>query len=280
MCAFALQKSGQATVTAILRSNFDLVKSQGFRIQSVDHGEIDSWRPHNIERTVHDSLQHGPFDYVVVALKNLPDIYSIPDIIAPAVTLDRTSIVLVQNGIDIEQPFVDAFPKATLLSDVPMIGCELNGRELLHNDPDILQISPFPFQSHGKSRDSCVKFADMYNLGGAKCNIQEDIIWYRWRKLIWNASFNTVCALTNMDSGTVQDAGGIDTLIRPAMDEVVEIKSSRFMQVDAIRGRPMEIEVILGNPIRTARSFGVATPTLVVLYNLLKAKHWQFTVGR
>lgn len=47
MCAFALQKSGQATVTAILRSNFDLVKSQGFRIQSVDHGEIDSWRPHN-----------------------------------------------------------------------------------------------------------------------------------------------------------------------------------------------------------------------------------------
>ncbi|KAJ0381916.1 hypothetical protein COL922a_013588 [Colletotrichum nupharicola] len=209
MCAFALQESGQATVTVILRSNFDLVKSQGFRIQSVDHGEIDSWRPRNIERTVHDSLQHGPFDYVVVALKNLPDVYSIPNIIAPAVTLDRTSIVLVQNGIDIEQPFVDAFPKTILLSGVPMIGCELNGRELLHNDPDILQISAFPFQSQGKSRDSCVS-----------------------------------------------------------------------MQVDAIRGRPMEIEVILGNPIRTARRFGVATPTLVVLYNLLKAKQWQFIAGR
>ncbi|KAF5502079.1 Proline-specific permease [Colletotrichum aenigma] len=235
MCAFALQKSGQATVTAILRSNFDLVKSQGFRIQSVDHGEIDSWRPHNIERTVHDSLQHGPFDYVVVALKNLPDVYSIPNIIAPAVTLDCTSIVLVQNGIDIEQPFVDAFPKTILLSGVPMIG---------------------------------------------------------------------FCALTNMDSGTVQDAGGIETLIRPAMDEVVKIARAAgrvlpsgikeemvafkpkeahlkpSMQVDAIRGRPMEIEVILGNPIRTARRFEVATPTLVVLYNLLKAKQWQFTAGR
>ncbi|KAF3811771.1 hypothetical protein GCG54_00014523 [Colletotrichum gloeosporioides] len=70
-------------------------------MQSVAHGEIDSWRPHNIERTVRDALQHGPFEYVVVALRNLPDIYSILDIIAPAVTLDRTSIVLVQNGIDI-----------------------------------------------------------------------------------------------------------------------------------------------------------------------------------
>ncbi|KAK2751860.1 amino acid permease [Colletotrichum kahawae] len=301
MCALALQKSGQATVTAILRSNHDLVKSQGFRIQSIDHGEIESWRPNNIERTVDDSLQHGPFHYVVVALKNLPDVYSIPDIISPAITLDLTSIVLVQNGIDIEQSFVDAFPKTTLLSGVPMIGCELNGRELLHNDPDILQISPFPFQNHGKSRDSCVKFADMYNLGGAKCNIQEDIVWHRWRKLTWNASFNTVCALTNTDSGTVQDAGGIETLIRTAMDEVVTVARAAgcvlpsgiqedmvaftpkeahlkpSMQVDAIRGRPMEIEVILGNPIRTARRLGVATPTLVVLYNLLKVKQWQFT---
>ncbi|KAI8261394.1 Proline-specific permease [Colletotrichum sp. SAR 10_98] len=283
------------------------IKSEDVDLQSglaELEAEEDLEVPSVIERTVHDSLQHGPFDYVVVALKNLPDIYSIPDIIAPAVTLHRTSIVLVQNGIDIEQPFVDAFPKSTLLSGVPMIGCELNGRELLHNDPDILLISPFPFESHGKSRDSCVKFADMYNLGGAKCNIQGDIIWHRWRKLIWNASFNTVCALTNMDSGTIQDAGGIDTLIRPAMDEVVKIARAAgcvlpsgiqedmvaftpkeahlkpSMQVDAIRGRPMEIEVILGNPIRTARSFGVATPTLVVLYNLLKAKQWQFTAGR
>ncbi|KAL3295501.1 AAT family amino acid transporter [Colletotrichum asianum] len=283
------------------------IKSEDVDLQSglaELEAEEDLEVPSEIERTVHDSLQHGPFDYIVVALKNLPDVYSIPDIIAPAITLDRTSIVLVQNGIDIEQPFVDAFPKTTLLSGVPMIGCELNGRELLHNDPDILQISPFPFQSHGKSRDSCVKFADMYNLGGAKCNIQEDIIWHRWRKLIWNASFNTVCALTNMDSGTVQDAGGIETLIRPAMDEVVQISRAAgcvlpsgiqddmvaftpkeahlkpSMQVDVIRGRPMEIEVILGNPIRTARRFGVTTPTLVVLYNLLKAKQWQFIAGR
>ncbi|KAF0320004.1 proline permease [Colletotrichum asianum] len=283
------------------------IKSEDVDLQSglaELEAEEDLEVPSEIERTVHDSLQHGPFDYVVVALKNLPDVYSIPDIIAPAITLDRTSIVLVQNGIDIEQPFVDAFPKTTLLSGVPMIGCELNGRELLHNDPDILQISPFPFQSHGKSRDSCVKFADMYNLGGAKCNIQKDIIWHRWRKLIWNASFNTVCALTNMNSGTVQDAGGIETLIRPAMDEVVQISRAAgcvlpsgiqddmvaftpkeahlkpSMQVDVIRGRPMEIEVILGNPIRTARKFGVTTPTLVVLYNLLKAKQWQFIAGR
>lgn len=235
-------------------------------------------------------------------MKNLPDVYSIPDIIRPVVTPVATSIVLVQNGIAIEQPFLDAFPKNTLLSGVAMIGCELNGRDVLHNDPDILYIAPFvnPQLPEADQHDACRKFAKMYESGGAQCHIAEDIVWNRWRKLVWNASFNTVCALTNLDSGRVQDAGCIDTLIRPAMAEIVaiakaanytlppdivdqmvaytpkEVYAKPSMQVDAIRGRPMEIEVILGNPLRTAEELGVQAPTLSVLYKLLKAKQWAF----
>lgn len=49
MCSYSLQNSGRATVTAILRSAYDDVEANGFHIKSIDHGEVDGWRPHNSE---------------------------------------------------------------------------------------------------------------------------------------------------------------------------------------------------------------------------------------
>lgn len=245
-----------------------------------------------------DALQYGPFDYVLVALKNLPDVYSIPDIIRPAVASDKATIVLVQNGIDIEQPLIDAFPDNVVISGVPLIGCEQNGREILHNDPDILLVGAYTKNPHrmGQGKLTCSEFAEIYTAGGAKCEVKENLTWFRWRKLCWNASFNAICALTNLDSGLIQDAGALETLIKPAMGEVAAIASAAgyqlpedikeqmvaftprelylkpSMQVDAIRGRPMEIEVILGNALRIAEKVDVDAKLLGTLYQLLKAK--------
>lgn len=43
------------------------------------------------------------------------------------------------------------------------------------------------------------------------------------------------------------------------------------MLLDWQQGKPMEIEVILGNPIRIARAHGVDMPRLQTLYALLKS---------
>jgi ketopantoate reductase len=45
MAAVTLERSGCATVTAVLRSNFAAVKTEGFTIDSVDHGKLSGWRP-------------------------------------------------------------------------------------------------------------------------------------------------------------------------------------------------------------------------------------------
>ena len=42
------------------------------------------------------------------------------------------------------------------------------------------------------------------------------------------------------------------------------------MLVDVLNGRRMEVEVILGNPVRIARELGVEVPRLETLYALLK----------
>jgi ketopantoate reductase len=161
-------------------------------------------------------------------MKSLPDVYSIPSIIEPAVASGLTTIVLIQNGIGIEQPFIEAFPENKILSGVTMIGCELNGCEVLHNDPDILYLGHFPrlVSPCSELENTSSRFSKMYESGGAKCVVVEDILWHRWRRLVWNAPFNSICALTNVDSGTILDTRCKETLIRRAMNEIVSLAAA------------------------------------------------------
>lgn len=43
--AYNLQLSGKATVSCVLRSNYEAVKVNGFDIDSCDYGKIKGWRP-------------------------------------------------------------------------------------------------------------------------------------------------------------------------------------------------------------------------------------------
>lgn len=45
MACVALERSGKASVTAVLRSNYEKVIRDGFEIESVDHGKLSAWRP-------------------------------------------------------------------------------------------------------------------------------------------------------------------------------------------------------------------------------------------
>lgn len=43
------------------------------------------------------------------------------------------------------------------------------------------------------------------------------------------------------------------------------------MQTDCKNGRPLEIDVILGVPVKKARELGIETPTLEMVYALVRA---------
>lgn len=45
MAAYALEKGGKASVTAVLRSNYKAVEDKGFDINSIQHGTVKGWRP-------------------------------------------------------------------------------------------------------------------------------------------------------------------------------------------------------------------------------------------
>lgn len=171
-------------------------------------------------------MKNGPYDYVVVALKALPDVYSIPEIISPVITPLTTTIVLIQNGLDIELPVIEAFPHCTVMSGVSHTGTRIKENFVYHEDPEKLFLGAH-FHA-GLSRDiqeeKSKLFVEVYADGGpTMCTYVPDIQFYRWRKLFWNGAFNTLCTLTGLDVGRLQDAGGTETLLRPTLQEIYEV---------------------------------------------------------
>ncbi|KAH7159514.1 putative 2-dehydropantoate 2-reductase family protein [Dactylonectria estremocensis] len=302
--ALNLEVGGQANVTAVLRSNFKAVADNGFNIKSCDHGHITGWRPSHIVSHV-PTITERQFDYIVVTTKNVPDCPpTVSDLIAPAVIPGRTTIVLIQNGLNVELPIFERFPDNICLSGVSMIGShEVAHGVIDHEDPDELILGAFHNPKLDKKQEEAAakQFIEMYSAGGKTvCTFAENVPHSRWRKLIYNACLNSTCALTGLDSGRIRLANdAVATLVRPAMEEIraaaaavgVELDTDvcdtminldpltmyllPSMQVDVQKGNFTEVENLVGEPLRTGTGLGVPMPTLTVLYHLLKAIQWK-----
>lgn len=57
------------------------------------------------------------YDYVVCAHKAIEQ-STVPEQIAPAIDAEKTTLVIIQNGVGNEEPFRKAFPKTTILTCV------------------------------------------------------------------------------------------------------------------------------------------------------------------
>ncbi|KIX04172.1 uncharacterized protein Z518_07726 [Rhinocladiella mackenziei CBS 650.93] len=315
MTALNLERGGLASVTAILRSNYSVVKEKGFTIDSCDHGEFKGWRPTEVLNNVPDLSSDSsikPFDYIICTTKNIPDVPpTLVDLIKPAVTPGHSVIVLIQNGLNIEKPLLKAFPTNICLSGVSLMGAdELSPGHILENDVDRLFIGPFLSDSIGAQKHiaAAEEFVRIYSASGkVQCSYQSDVQFVRWRKLMYNAVWNPICALTDLDTSRFRLASQdsdpmnpLNLLVRPAMNEIraaamaaanvdlpeslvesmvecdpIEIFCAPSMLQDRRKKRFIEYENILGEALREGERAGAAMPTVRCLYGLCKAVQWR-----
>lgn len=167
------------------------------------------------------------FDYVVITTKNTPDQPpAAADLVESAVVPGKTTIVLIQNGLNIEKPFLAKYPDNVCLSGVSLIGShEIAPAVIEHEDPDRLIIGAFrnPRLSVEKEDAKAREFIKMYAEGGkTDCSFTPDVPFHRWQKLVYNACLNPICAITGLDTGRIRFAEDtVRTLLRPAMEEIV-----------------------------------------------------------
>ncbi|KAI0693225.1 ketopantoate reductase PanE/ApbA C terminal-domain-containing protein [Cytidiella melzeri] len=312
--AFALEQSGKAEVTAVCRSNYETVKQHGLRIVSDKLGNHPAWHPHRVVRMVEEAADQD-YSHIVCAVKCLPDVRSTSEILAPLLRKlsksPETSIVLLQNGVGIEDDIYSAFAHLGLNNPV-LSGCAWvdatavdGGRTVAQHGTERLVIgyhrpASSTLFSEAASQVALDEFCDLLRSGGASVE-PSDIDVARWRKVLWNASFSTVCTLTRArvcDVLAVSEARASlhdimseallvartclpeDDFVKSVLHDKVaqdilenENPVSTFkpsMLVDLEAGRPMEVEAIVGGILKRAEEKGISTPRLSFVYASLK----------
>ncbi|KAJ2804975.1 hypothetical protein H4R20_002281, partial [Coemansia guatemalensis] len=112
--AWRLQEGDKAKVTVVCRSNYSAVKSKGFSIISEAYGK-HTYHPSKVVQSVEEAVSDGTvYDFVIVCTKALPNFDDNSKVIAPAVNGTNTTIILIQNGIGIEEAFCARFPDSPI----------------------------------------------------------------------------------------------------------------------------------------------------------------------
>lgn len=294
--SYTLEHLGKAEVTVVARpETYHLISQKGYNIESINYGKVGRYIPSNVVLTSREAMEkYGPFDYIVITTKNIPDIAPVVDMLDDCYH-EKSTVVLIQNGIGIEIPIYRKYPKAIVLSGVTLIGTTLYEDTVKHIAKDIITFGPFINYNVDKQAqiDSCQRFVSLYSNKNNDVEYVENVKFTRWRKLVYNACINTTCALADLDSGRCTLFGGYDTVVIPAMQEVravaksegVELPESVIetmvrtgedvyyppsMLMDVRNNNYIEHVVIIGNVVKYANRNGVSIPTLTVLYNLLK----------
>jgi 2-dehydropantoate 2-reductase len=275
-----------ASVSTLCRSDYELVKSKGITVTST-LGNFH-FTP---EKVIRDLGEYGPPpDYILVGLKVLPEIDTVE--IIKEVVGPETAIVLLQNGVEIEEPVARAFPDNEIISGLAFIcATRTSPGHIDHTDFGRLVIGRFPAGKSAKAEE----LATLFNDSGVVCDLSEDVATARWRKLVWNAPFNPISVLGGgVDTKTMVENPESLELARNVMEEVCLIATAAghplpgevvqqnidgtramapyksSMLVDFEAARPMEVEAILGNGLRVAKRHGVSAPHMESLYGLLK----------
>ena len=161
-----------------------------------------------------------------------------------------------------------------------------------------MQIGLFPNDNiaHQLEQQRLETFANLLTNGKTIFQVVPNIQVQRWEKVVWNAAWNSLTTLTLLDTKSwLNSSPDATPLTRRLMREVIDVARrsdvpieyslidrlmdkimgmpgiGSSMQADYMNAKPMEIEVILGTPVKKARELGMSVPILETLYTVLTA---------
>jgi 2-dehydropantoate 2-reductase len=299
-------------VSALCRSNYKAVKANGFQVTSPQYGDYN-FKPEHTFANPDEARKAGiRWDYLLVSTKALPDLGDDSSLLEGLVGSD-TSIVLVQNGLGVEEPYQKRFPKTCILSGVTIVSAaQPSPGHISHNRWTRISTGPYlpHLDTNGsgpssrdddavKRNETLVGILKQGGVADAEGYDHAGLQFVRWHKIAINAAMNPSSALSG--GSTNQAMSNDPELYRHllgVMNEVLDtapkvlgkplpkhlataekiLRSTKknssgskpSMAIDWEQGRRMELEVILGNPIRIAREKGLEMPRLQSLYALLR----------
>jgi len=284
----ALHKGGAEVVLFdVNKEHTKAISENGLMVHS--DGEA---RTYKIAATS-DIQKVGAFDYAFVFTKAIHTI-SAMETVAPALR-DSTIIVTLQNGMGNVETLRKLAPKSPIIAGTTNYAAALLGPgQLEANGSGITKVQLV----HGSDSKIAEELAKVLEAGGIHVDVVNDIEYYIWAKVAFNAALNTVTALTGLSVGDVGAAPeSLDMVFRIAKD-VAKVARSKGINLsdeeacDSIRSvmdpkmssghhpsmlqdvmarRKTEVDCICGKVLEAGASTGAETPYLKSAYSLIKA---------
>lgn len=275
------------------RSDVDHLRSHGLRVVS-PRGDV-----HLTDLNVSGPDDPLPgTDVVVVATKTIGN-DELALWLADRLAGRTTVVVVLQNGLDVERPF--ARELARTAPDVQVLGamsfiCSARpepGR-IEHVDYERVTVAAFTSAVSDVGDVGAVSgVVDDLTGAGVPCEGLDDLVTGRWRKLVWNIPFNGLSVVLDATTAEMVTDPACRNLVRSLMSEVVDaaagtghpldagvidamfnstermVPYAPSMKLDYLARRPLELEAIYGEPVRTAAAAGVAMARTETLWRQL-----------
>jgi len=294
-----LQQSG-CEVHFLLNSDYHWVNNHGLRVESI-RGDFEL----STVKAYRDTAQMPEIDVAIVALKTTQNhqlIHLLP-------TLSTDGVVLsLQNGYDVEADIsVHLQENGTSVSGILGGLCFIGTNKvapghIVHTDYGHIVLGAYNETGQRSSPTPLMRqISSDFDHANVEIQSTDDLPMARWKKLVWNVPYNGLSVVLDATTDTMMADDGMRSLITALMQEVVTVANvwgesvspgesrsiatdivenmlthtenmgayQTSMKLDYERGRSLEIEAILGNPIRTANKIGVPVPTMTMLYQQL-----------
>jgi len=278
-----LARAGQE-VHFLLHKDYEYVKQHGLQVDSCDGSfHLDQVNVYN------DTAAMPSCDVVLVCLKSINN-HLLPTLLPPLVHQD-TLVVLIQNGIGVEQDVQRDFPNLQLAAGLAFI-CSAK------TEPG--RVNHQCYGSINLANYSCRDTELMENVVSEfrQAGIETGFVEYheaRWKKAVWNMPFNGMTVALHTQTDLLLKHPSTRQLIREQMMEVVGAARhlgvqnvdetfvekmiqmtdemtpySPSMRLDYDFHRKMEIHYLYTRPIEIAREAGFRMPKLEMLEAELK----------
>jgi len=269
-------------VRFLMRRDLEAVRKNGLDVRSCD-GDF------HIPAAAYATPEEiGPVDLVVCALKATA-IEAAERLVRPCVG-PQTRILALMNGLGVEERFGGWFGPHRVFGGLAFV-CINRG------EPGVVHHMGYGRVAIGHLQDNLAEaeaVARHFAEAGIETSVPPSLRQARWQKLMWNIPFSTLCitagAVTTreimgddglrllaerliVETGTAGNADGCAIDVPATLAQMMAYTATMgpyrpSMLIDYQNRLPLEVEAILGEPVRRANALHTAVPTMEAQYRL------------
>ena len=283
-----LQKAG-LEVHFLLHSDYHHVLENGFIIKSKD-GDFKLSQVNAYNNT----NEMPKCDVILIGLKTTQN--NLLAKFLPPLLKENTVVLLLQNGLSAEPEVAKIVGEQRLIGGISHLASnKLSFGYIHHIDDGSIRIGRYARNyQFAKITNKMREITHDFEISGVPVYLTEDLLLERWKKLVWNIPYNSLSVILDARTNEIMGNANTINLVVEIMQEVLEGAKScqrqipdtyiqkmldhtkklqpyvTSMKIDYDRRRPLEIEGIIGNPLRMAREAGIKLPKMGMLYQQLK----------